>query len=71
MSNQVLLTINQFIDEKGVVILDGGLSNQLETYNYDFERTPLWTAQVLLDRSDLIKRVHLDYLKAGKDQKSI
>ena len=67
MTDQVLSTINQFIDEKSVAILDGGLSNQLSTYNYEFEKTDLWTASVLLDRADLIKNVHLDYLKSGTD----
>lgn len=67
MQNQIPDTINELIREKGAVILDGGFSNQLSTYNYDFERSELWTSNVLLDRPDLIKNVHLDYLRAGSD----
>ena len=67
MTNQALDTIEKFIKEKGVVILDGGLSNQLATYDFDFERSELWTFKVLLEKPNLIKKVHFDYLKAGSD----
>lgn len=67
MSNPVLDRVDRFIDEKSVVILDGGFSNALAAYNVDFEKSELWTSKVLLDRPDLIKRVHLDYLHAGSD----
>lgn len=63
----VIERVNQFLNEKGAIILDGGFSNQLSTYNVDFERTDLWTANALITRPDLIKNVHLDYLKAGSD----
>lgn len=67
MSNPVLDQVDRFIEEKRVIILDGGFSNALAAYDVDFEKSELWTSKVLLDRPELIKRVHVDYLRAGSD----
>ena len=55
-----------FIDERGFVLLDGGLATELERRGADLDH-PLWSAQVLHDHPDLIREVHLDYFRAGAD----
>lgn len=46
------------------VVLDGGLATELERRGADL-RDPLWSGKVLLEKPDLIRAVHLDYLRAG------
>src|SRR2546426_1095206 len=55
-----------FLDQTGVVILDGALATELERRGADL-RDPLWSARVLLERPELIRQVHLDYFRAGAD----
>lgn len=46
------------------LVLDGALATELETHGCDLE-DPLWSAKVLLEQPELVKRVHLDYFRAG------
>lgn len=46
------------------LILDGGLSNVLEEFGCDLNQE-LWSAKVLIDQPEEIKRAHLAYLEAG------
>lgn len=55
-----------FIDRQGVVILDGGLATTLESYGHDLD-DPLWSARLLLEAPESIRRAHLDFLAAGAD----
>ncbi len=48
------------------MILDGGLATELEARGCDLH-DDLWSARVLLEEPDLIRRVHLDYLRSGAD----
>lgn len=48
------------------IILDGGLSNELEALGMDLNNT-LWSASVLQNNPDAILRAHLNYLNAGAD----
>lgn len=48
------------------LVLDGGLSTELETEGLDLD-DPLWTARVLLDRPDAIRRAHRRFLEAGAE----
>jgi homocysteine S-methyltransferase len=48
------------------MILDGGLATELEARGCDLA-DPLWSARVLVDEPDLVRRLHLDYLRAGAD----
>lgn len=52
--------------EQGVVVLDGGLATALEARGCDLA-DDLWSAKILLEEPDLIREVHLDYLRAGAD----
>jgi homocysteine S-methyltransferase len=46
------------------VLLDGGLATQLEAQGADL-RTPLWSAQVLLDDPDTVVAAHETFFAAG------
>jgi len=46
------------------VVLDGALATELERRGADLA-DPLWSAKLLLENPDLIRQVHLDYLRAG------
>jgi homocysteine S-methyltransferase len=46
------------------LVIDGGLSNQLESQGCDLNHR-LWSARLLDSKPDAIKQVHLTYLEAG------
>jgi homocysteine S-methyltransferase len=58
--------LTPFIEEQGVVILDGGLATTLESYGHDLD-DELWSARVLLDDPESVGRAHLEFLTAGAD----
>ncbi len=62
----MLNPIQPFLDQQGVLVLDGGLATQLEARGCDL-RDALWSARLLRDNPDLIRQVHLDYYWAGAD----
>ncbi|MFJ6074227.1 homocysteine S-methyltransferase [Streptomyces sp. NPDC093065] len=50
----------------GPLVLDGGLSNQLEAAGHDLGDA-LWSARLLADDPEAITRAHLAYFEAGAD----
>jgi homocysteine S-methyltransferase len=54
------------IESQGFVVLDGGLATALESSGHDLN-DELWSAKVLLEAPEAIRRVHLDFLRAGAD----
>ncbi|MFD4344741.1 homocysteine S-methyltransferase [Streptomyces coelicoflavus] len=50
----------------GPLVLDGGLSNQLEAAGHDLGDA-LWSARLLADAPEAITRAHLAYFEAGAD----
>jgi homocysteine S-methyltransferase len=58
--------LSPFLAGNGTLILDGGLATELEAYGFDL-RDALWSARLLMDKPEAIRRVHLDYLEAGAD----
>jgi len=58
--------LTPFLDRQGVMILDGGLATELEARGHDLA-DDLWSARMLMDRPEVIREVHLDYLRAGAD----
>lgn len=50
----------------GTVVLDGGMSNQLEATGHDLGDA-LWSARLLADRPEAIVEAHLAYYEAGAD----
>lgn len=54
------------LKDHAVVVLDGALATELERRGADLN-DPLWSARILLEKPDMIRRVHLDYFRAGAD----
>lgn len=48
------------------MILDGGLATELERRGCDLS-DELWSARLLIDRPEVVRDVHLEYLRAGAD----
>ncbi|MEV6838244.1 homocysteine S-methyltransferase [Streptomyces sp. NPDC051133] len=50
----------------GTVVLDGGMSNQLESAGHDLS-DELWSARLLAERPEAVAEAHLSYYLAGAD----
>ncbi|MDQ0948798.1 homocysteine S-methyltransferase [Streptomyces phaeochromogenes] len=50
----------------GTAVLDGGMSNQLESAGHDLS-DELWSARLLAERPEAITEAHLAYFEAGAD----
>jgi homocysteine S-methyltransferase len=55
-----------FLDAQPALVLDGGLATELERRGVDLDDR-LWSAGALLERPELVREVHRDYLEAGAD----
>jgi homocysteine S-methyltransferase len=55
-----------FLNERGWVLLDGGLATALERRGHDLSDN-LWSARLLLDAPEEIRAAHEEYLEAGVD----
>lgn len=51
---------------KKQLVLDGAFATELESYGCNLN-DPLWSAKVLFEQPDLVKKVHNSYLAAGAD----
>lgn len=58
--------IATILETQPVVVLDGAMATELERRGCDLH-DPLWSAKVLLEAPELIRRVHADYFAAGAD----
>jgi homocysteine S-methyltransferase len=58
--------LSAFLEEQGLVVLDGGLATELEARGHDLSDA-LWSARLLLDDPEAIRDVHVAYLEAGAD----
>ncbi len=58
--------IASILDRHPVLVIDGALATELERRGCDLS-DDLWSARILLEQPESIKRVHLDYFKAGAD----
>lgn len=56
--------LKPFLEDYGVVILDGAMATELEGRGAVLEDS-LWSAKVLLESPELIREVHYDYFAAG------
>ena len=54
------------LSQKSTIILDGALATELEARGFNID-DELWSAKALIEAPNLIKSVHLNYLKAGAD----
>ena len=57
---------DNFLVRQGFLMLDGGLATELEGSGHDLNH-PLWSARLLIENSEAIRRVHRAYLEAGAD----
>ena len=55
-----------FLQQQGYLVLDGGLATELEARGYDLAHR-LWSARLLDEDPNAIRRLHFDYLEAGAD----
>ena len=58
--------ISPFLDQRGLLVIDGGLATELERRGHDL-KDELWSARLLIDDPNAIVQIHLDYLQAGAD----
>jgi len=58
--------LQPFLEEHGVVIVDGGLATALESRGHVLQ-DDLWSARLLLEEPAAIRAVHRAYLDAGAD----
>ncbi|MFD8044983.1 homocysteine S-methyltransferase [Streptomyces chartreusis] len=59
------ITLAEALDA-GTVVLDGGMSNQLESAGHDLS-DELWSARLLAEVPEAITEAHLAYFEAGAD----
>lgn len=58
--------IAQRLAAQDVIVLDGAFATELEARGFSVNDA-LWSAKALFERPDLVRDVHLDYLRAGAD----
>ena len=56
--------LSRMLDAGANLTVDGALATELEAHGCDLD-DPLWSAKVLLEQPQLVKRVHRDYFRAG------
>lgn len=59
-------TLAKILEKKQICVIDGSMGTALEHLGANLNNS-LWTARVLLDQPELVKKVHLDYFHAGAD----
>lgn len=64
--NLAVNPLEPFLTTQKVIVIDGALATELEGRGADL-RDPLWSAKILIERPELIERVHYDYFAAGAD----
>lgn len=58
--------IEERLSRHDVLILDGAFATELEARGFSVNDA-LWSAKALFERPDLVRDIHLDYLRAGAD----
>lgn len=58
--------IEERLAVQDVIVLDGAFATELEARGFSVNDA-LWSAKGLFERPDLVRDVHLDYLRAGAD----
>jgi len=59
-------TLEEVLGKTGRMVIDGSMSTALEGLGANLN-SRLWTAKALAETPELVKRVHLDYFRAGAD----
>ena len=66
MNSNLHASLHDILDKNKIMVIDGSMSTALEALGCDLNNK-LWTATALNEAPELIKRVHMDYLRAGAD----
>lgn len=59
-------SIIERLDEKPVLILDGAMGTELFRRGIH-TRLPIWSAQALIENPELVREIHMDYIRAGAE----
>ena len=59
-------SLDEILTRNKIMAIDGSMSTALENLGAE-HKNDLWTAQTLVDNPDLIKKVHINYFRAGAD----
>lgn len=59
-------TIQDVLKKNRIMVIDGSMATALEALGADTNNA-LWTAAALAEQQHLVKKVHLDYFRAGAD----
>lgn len=54
------------LNKLGIMVIDGAMATELEAMGCDLN-DELWSAKILAENPELIKKVHISYFKAGAD----
>lgn len=57
--------MEKIVKEKGIILLDGGMSTSLESHEKKDLSGKLWSAKLLVEDPDAVKRVHQRFIRAG------
>ena len=55
-----------YLENKSPLILHGALGTEMESLGYDISGK-LWSAKYLLDKPEVIQKIHETYVAAGSD----
>lgn len=58
--------IQNILNEFPLMVLDGAMATELERHGCNLNDS-LWSAKILMEKPEYIKKVHMDYFKAGAD----
>ena len=59
-------TFESILKSQNFIVLDGGFSTECECQGANIE-DELWSAKLLFENPELVKKVHYDFFQAGAD----
>ncbi len=59
-------SIIERLGEKPVLILDGAMGTELFRRGIQ-TRLPIWSAQALIENPELVRDIHIDYIRSGAE----
>ena len=59
-------SLQNILDTRGIMVIDGSMATALKNKGLDLNHK-LWTARALAENPEQVKRVHIDYFRAGAD----
>lgn len=62
--------LRALLDKQDILLLDGAMATELEARGCNLADS-LWSAKVLVENPELIREVHLDYYRAGRNARSL